>query len=330
MTARGRWQALACLVAGILAWPAWPAAAVDGDYPTHAIRLVVTTPAGSGMDVAARMLAEALRETLGQPVVVDNRSGGDGLIAIRLVQAAAPDGYTWLVTSSGQMSIIPLLHDTPPYDAERDFVPVTIFARYPLALVSVPSLPVHSVGELAAYTRAQPQALEYGSASNVYRVGTEMFLHQSGARMRPIPYRGVPAVVNALLAGEVQVAIINVIAAAPLVASGKLRALAVTGDARDPALPGTPTFAQAGLSDYTFATWAGVFAPVGTPPALVQRMHAAIAEATGSAAMRGRFAAADITPVAIGRDAMKAVMAGDRVTYGPLAREVRADDVNAR
>lgn len=312
---------------GLLALAAAPAmraaAATDAEWPGKPIRLVVPTPAGSSMDVGARLLSEAWRNSLGA-VVVENRPGADGIIASRLVAQSPPDGCTLLVASNGQMSLTPLMHDPMPYDFERDFTAVAMIARWPLVLVVTPALPVSTLAEFIAYAKARPDALNYGSGSANYVVATERALTLAGIRLRQIPYGGVAAVANALVAGDVQAAVINVIHAAPLVKAGKLRGLAVNADVRQPLLPDVPTFVEAGMPRYDFAIWSGIYAPAGVPAPIVARLQAATAEVVRQPDIAARLAASGNMPAFGGAREMRALLAHERSTLGPLARTLRA------
>ncbi|MFO1415000.1 MAG: tripartite tricarboxylate transporter substrate binding protein [Burkholderiales bacterium] len=296
--------------------------AQDRGWPNRTVRLVVTAPPGSGVDVGARLLAESWRTTLG-PVVVDNRPGADGIIATRFVAQAPADGYTLLLASNAQMSLTPLAHDPPPYNFERDFVAVAMLARWPVVLVVTPSLPVTTLAEFVAYARARPDALDYGSASANYAVATERLLQLTGLRLRRIPYGSVGATANALAAGDVQAAIVNVISAVPLVKAGRLRALAVNTEARQPLLPDVPTFAEAGVPRFDFTVWSGVFAPAGLPAAVVARLQDATTAAVLDPDVAARMTAAGMAPVVGGTREMRAAIAEERRALGALARELR-------
>ncbi len=319
---RARRGALRALLATLAAPLVRTAVAADGEWPGKPIRLVVTTPAGSGIDVAARLLAEAWRPALGT-VVVENRPGADGIIASRLVAQAPPDGCTLLVASNGQMSVTPLLHDPPPYDFERDFTPIAMIARWPLVLATTSSLPVASLAEFIAYAKARPDALNYGTASANYTIATERAFALAGLRLRQIPYGGVAAVANALVAGDVHAAVINIIHAAPLVKAGKVRGLAVNADVRQPLLPGVPTFAEAGMPRYDFAIWSGIFAPAGVPAPIVARLQEATAAVVRAPEVAVRLAGAGMTPDFAGPRAMRAAIERERSAFGGLARTLR-------
>ena len=311
------------LVLLLLALP-WTGASAQG-YPARPIKMVVGLPAGSGLDFVSRIIAENLRDTLGQTVVVENKPGADGIIAARHVAAAAPDGYTLLEATSGQMTITPVLHTDVPYDPLRDFVPIALVARWPLALVVTPDVPANTVQELVAYAKAHPDKLNYGAASSNYMLATEMLAGLTGTQMRHIPYPSIPAVINALLAGDVQVGMVNMLSLAPSIKAGKLRALAVNSAGREPMLPGVPTLAEAGIRDYTFVMWMGMFAPAGTPPDVVARLQAAVSQALQSEDVRSRLAAAGVVPVNGSSQVLRDTIDRDTRIYSGLAKSLRTD-----
>ena len=295
-----------------------PAAAAD--FPARPIRMVVAAPAGSGLDVTVRIVSERLQAELGVPVVVEDRPGGDGIIATQFVAAAAPDGYTLLPASQAQMTIHPVLREKLSYDPQRDFVPVAMIANVPLVLVVNPSLPVASVGDLVALAKAKPGDLNYGSGSSTFMFGTELFLRLTGTSVRHVPYNGVPPAISCLLAGDVQMAMVNLPPALAHLRSGKLRALAVNGDVREPSIPDVPTLAEAGVRGFDYAVWVGVFAPAGTPGGVVAKLNAAIAKSLAAPAVQEKLRAAGILPVASTPEALGETVRRERGLIEGLAR----------
>ncbi len=317
---RKRLVVVAMLLCALPSAGAW-----SQDYPTRPIRIVVGSTAGSGIDIGSRMLAEKLRDEFGQPVVIEIKAGADGMIAAGHVAATAPDGHTLLAATNAQMAIVPILQDKPPYDPVRDFEPISMIARYPVVLVAIPTVAVHSVPELVAYGKAHPGELNYGSASSSFMFGTELFKQLSGADLHHIPYIGVPAVVTALLAGDVQVALLTVLAASPHIKAGKLRALAVTSNAREPLLPDVPTFAEVGVRGYDLEIWVAIFAPARTPPEIVARLHSAIARSLDAPEMRGKFAAAGMVPASSSPQFVRETILRDTKTYAAFKAALRAN-----
>jgi tripartite-type tricarboxylate transporter receptor subunit TctC len=295
-------------------------------YPARPIKIVVGLPPGSGVDMVTRIVADKLRDALGQPVVVENRSGADGIIAARYVSSSAADGYTLFAASSGQMSVIPVMYTPAPFDPARDFAPISLVAQWSLALVVTPDVPASSVQELVAYAKAHPGKLNYGSASSNYMLATEMFTRLTGTQLRQIPYTAVPGVMNALLAGDVQVAVINTLTLAPYVKSGKLKALAIAGASRDPALPDVPTLREAGVPGYSYVMWMGMLAPAGTPPEVLAKLQATVAQIIETADVRERLAGAGVVPLGSSSQTLRETIERDSQTYSTLAKSLRTDD----
>jgi tripartite-type tricarboxylate transporter receptor subunit TctC len=247
-------------------------------YPNHALRMVVPSSAGGGADIVARIVAPKLAERLGQQVVVDNRPGAGTVIGGEVVAKAPPDGYTLLMGVS-TLATNPVIYKKMPYDALRDFAPVTQIASLPNVLVVHPSLPVKTAQELIAFARAHPGQLSYGSPGNGTNphLAMELFCSMAKLRMVHIPYKGsAPAVID-LVAGHITVMAATALTGIPHVRSGRLRALAVTSATRTNAAPGVPTIAESALPGYDAVQWYGVLAPVQTPADIVTKLHAEIA-----------------------------------------------------
>jgi tripartite-type tricarboxylate transporter receptor subunit TctC len=256
-------------------------AAVIGQtgFPAKPVRLVVGFPPGGTADILARVLAQKMAETWSQQVVVDNRAGAAGTIGANLVAKSAPDGYTLLMAALASQAIAPSLFAAVPYDAERDFAPVSNVAELALVLVVNPALPVKNVKELIALAKARPMQLNYGSGGNgsSQHLATELFSMQAGIRMVHVPYKGSPLVLGDLISGQLALSIDNPTTVLPQVRTGKLRALAVTSARRWPAAPELPTIAEAaGLPGFEVIGWFGVLAPAGTPSDVISKLNAEI------------------------------------------------------
>jgi len=262
-------------------------------YPAKPVRMVVPFPASGTTDLLARAVAQKLSEAWGQQVIVDNRPGAGGNIGSELVAKAAPDGYTLLMGTVGTHSINPSLYTKMPYDHVKDFTPVILVAGVPNVLVVNPSLPVHSVAELIAYAKANPNKLNFassGSGTSIHLSG-ELFKVMAGVDMTHVPYKGSAPALTDLMGGQVQLMFDNLPSSLPFIKAGKLRALAVTSATRASALPDTPTLAESGLAGFEASSWFGVLAPAGTPHDIVAKLNAAIAAWLASPEAKEKLAA---------------------------------------
>ena len=265
-------------------------AAAGQNYPVRPVRLVVPSSPGGGTDISARIIAPKLSEYLGQQVVVDNRPGAGTMIGGEVVARAAPDGYTLLMGIS-TLAINPAIYRKVPYDALRDFAPVSQAVALPNVLVAHPSLPVRSVKELIAFARARPGQLNFASAGlgTSPHLSMELFLSMTKLKMVHVPYKGSgPGVVD-LVAGHVPLMMPNMLSALPHIKTGRLRALGVTSARRAAGAPDIPTIAEAGVPGYEAVQWYGVLAPAGTPRAIVTRLHAQIVRVLQLPDIRQRF-----------------------------------------
>lgn len=290
-------------------------------YPDKLIRLVIGVPAGSGADLGSRILAAGLEAELGQRVIVDNRPGADGIIAVRHVTTAPADGYTLLYGLGSQIAINPATFASLPYDPKRDLVPISLVTRQPLLLAVHPSLPVTTVKGLVAHTRAHPGTVNYGSGTSTFMLAAEAFKQQTGADMMNIPFNGNGPAVTALVAGTVQVVVAATPGAMGHVQSGAIRVLAVSGSKRLAEQLDVPTFAEAGLEE-DVPVWTGLFAPAGTPREVVDRLHAAVVHALGTQTVRDRFVAnADIVVTSTPEE-LAAVAARDTARMEALVKRI--------
>jgi len=241
-------------------------------YPAKPIRLIVPGAAGSPPDALARIIGEPLA-ALGQPVVVENRPGGIGTLALGVVAKAVPDGHTLGIISLTQM-VAPSLLPEIPYDTERDLAPVTQLVWTANILVVRPSSPLATLGELVALAKARPRHLTCASAGNgtPSHLAAALFMHHAGIEIQHVPFKGIPAGLTAVMGEQVDIAFAGVATALPLVRSGKLRALATAGARRLPALPDLPTIAELGFAGYQLNEWYGVVAPVGTPREVIVKL----------------------------------------------------------
>ena len=273
---------------------ACPLPAPAQKYPDKPIRLVVAFPTGSPY-ILALLLSEKLRDLLGQPVVPDFRGGAGGNLAAEIVAKAPADGYTLLLTSA-TIVISPSLFPKLGYDTFRDFTPVTLLATVPNVLVVHPSVPARSLGELVKLAKAHPGKLNYGSGGvgSGSQLGSELFRTLNGISMVHVPYKGAALALSAMLGGEVDLVTSTVPAAIPLVANGRVRALAVMAPARVAALPNVPTTAEAGMPELVVITWYGLFAPAGVKPDIIERLNSEFVSAMNAPDTRGKLAKVEL------------------------------------
>ena len=255
-----------------LALPGSASLAVAQTYPSKPVRLVVPYPAGGPLDTIARILAQHL--SLGQNIVVENRSGAGGSIGAEFVARSAPDGYIMLIGNSGPMTINPVLQEKLGYDTRKDFSPVAWLTSAQMVLMVHPSLPVRSVKELVALARAHPGLLNYGSAGvgNLTHLGMELFQSVAKLKLNHVPYKGVAPAYIDLMSGEIQVMFGNVSGPLEFIRQGRLRALAVTSSKPSPVLPQLPILAD-NYPGFNLVTWTGMFLPAGTPEAIRARLQ---------------------------------------------------------
>lgn len=263
-------------------------------FPDRAIRIVVPWPPGGGTDILARAVAARMATTLGQPVVVDNRAGANGAIGSQEAARARPDGHTLLLVTADTHGIAPALRADLPYDAERDFAPVIWLTTQPLALCLNPGVPATDVAGFLALARARPGALAYASwgIGSTAHMAMERLMLVSGTQLTHVPYRGAAPAVTDLMAGQVQAMFTGPATilqhAGP---AGRLRCLATASPRRPSPLPDLPTFAEAGMAGLDMELWFGLAAPAGTPPAVIDALHRAAAEALGAQPVLERIAA---------------------------------------
>jgi tripartite-type tricarboxylate transporter receptor subunit TctC len=295
------------------------------NYPTRPIRLVVPYAVGGGTDVLARLAAKELQDALGQAVVVDNRPGAAAIAGTEFVARSAPDGYTLLMAPSGPLVVNPVLRKTIPYSPQKDFVPISVMGRLPLMVTVNASMPIHSVKDLVAYAKAHPGELTYASSAPLFLLATELFKQKTGTNFLLIPYKSSGESINALMAGQVTMAIADVPPLAGLVKSGKLRALAYTDERRSATFPDVPTVAEAGLAGTEVATLVGIVAPAGTPPSIVKKLQDVMIKAAKKPEMRERFAALGAEPVGGTSEEFANAIRADTERWAEVARRARIE-----
>jgi len=267
-------------------------------WPGKPIRLIVGFAAGGSTDVTARIIAQALSDRLGQPVVVENRGGAGGNIGADAVAKADPDGYTLLMATSSTFAANPNLYKSLPFDVQKDFAPITVTAFIPNLLVVNPSVPANNVADFIAYLKANPDKLNFASAGNgtSQHLSGELFNSLAGVRMTHVAYRGGAPAVSDLLGGQVQVIFAPLVEVIQQVRGEKLKALGITTAKRSPLLPEIPTI-QESLPGYEVALWNGLLAPAKTPPDIIDRINRATIEALRSPEVRAKLAEQGSEPV---------------------------------
>ena len=302
-----------------------PALVFAQSYPARPIKIIVPFAPGGFTDVVARILQQQLSQSVGQPVVVENRPGAGSTIGADAVAKAKPDGYTLAMVSTTHV-ISPHLYKTLPYDPIRDFTPVMKLAEGPYVLVAHPSFAAKSVRELIALARAQPGKIDYASSGNgsaQHLVGA-LFSMMSGAKLNHVPYKGSNQAMQDVLGGQVPLSFVGMPNALPGLASGKLRALAVTTRKRSDDLPDVPTLDEAGVPGYDATVWLGLLAPPGTPRDVVLKLHAEIAKILSTAEARSLMRSAGVEVAVSSPEEFNALMQAELERWGKVVRETGA------
>jgi len=282
----------------VLSLAASSTAHAQQSYPARPIHLIVPSSPGGGTDITARLIAPKLSGELGHQVVIENRAGAGTMIGGELVARAAPDGYTLLMGIS-TLAINPAMYRKVPYDALKDFAPISQVVSLPNILVAHPSLPVRNVKDLIAFAKSRPREINFASAGmgTSPHLSMELFLTMTGLKMSHVPYKGSGQGVVDVLAGHVSLMTPSILTALPYAKDGRLRALGVTSARRAAGAPDIPTIAEAGVPGYEATQWFGVLAPAGTSRDIVARVHDAIVRVLGEPQMKQRFSADGAEPV---------------------------------
>ena len=291
-------------------------------FPSRPIRLIVPQPPSGTVDMLARIIGQKLADALGQPVVIDNRAGASGIVGSDLVAKAPADGHTILMTMTSHTTT-PSLYAKLPYDAIRDFVPVSMVTSAALMLVVNPALPVHNVKDLIAHAAARPERINFTSAAigSGGHLAGELFKTMTGLKVTHVPYRGTGPAVIALIANEVQYMFAGLLPAQAQVKTNRLRALAVTSAKRSALIPELPTVIESGLPGFEVIGWYGVLAPAGTPPAIVNRLHAEIIKVLALRDIRERIAGDGAEVVGDTPAQFAAFLKTDIARWAPLIKQ---------
>lgn len=307
-------------LSGLLAMPAIGARA--GTWPEDRVTIVTSLPAGSTVDLTTRIYADQLARMWGKPVVVDNRGGGNGVLACQMVARARPDGLTLLATSAMTHAANPSLYARPPYDAVADFDAVARYGASPFVVMAYKQLGARSLAALTQMLKDRPGDLSFGAGSVPSRLASELYRQLVDAEAVYVGYRGNQAGFPDLLNGRIAFMAVDVVGAKPLVDRGEVDAIALSDDERHPAVPDVPTSAEAGLPDYRFTTWSGMYAPKNTPREIVARIHADMTEAYALPEVRARIlgmGGSQVPPM--GPDAFQAFTVQQIAAWGRIIRQ---------
>lgn len=306
-----------------------PFAAAAQDWPSRSIRIIVPFAPGGATDIPARLVAPKLTESLGQPVVIENRTGAGGIIGIQAAAKSDPDGYTMLMATNAEVVMHPTIYPKLPYDPQKDFLPVSIMLESPMLLVTSASSSFNSLGDIIAAAKAKPGSVTYSTAGtgSTSHVLTEMLAQQAGIKLLHVPYKGGAPASAAAASGEVAFALLNLGSALNFVKGGKAKALAVTSAQRHPNFPDWPTAGEAGISGFNEAIWIGMFAPAGVRKEIVDRMSTELAKALRAPDVRERLVSLGNEPLGTTPDEAAARIKRESPRYGAAIKQanIRAE-----
>ena len=313
----------AAVVAGLLcAYTVSGTQAAESNYPNRPIRFIVPFAPGGPSDVLSRMVGMKLTDTFGQTLVVDNRGAVGGILGVELAANAPPDGYTLLLAANSLLTINPHAYIKLPYDPQRDLQPITQLTSGGNVVVVHPSVAAKSIKEFIALAKSSPGKLNYATTGTGNVLGIANFKVRAGIDMVAIAYKGTGQAVIDLVAGHVQFFFMSPLVAVTNVNSGKLRALAVTSETRNPALPDTPTVAESGVPGFKNITWHSVLVPAGTPRPIVKRLNAEMVKIVNLPDVKERFLGQGLTPVGSTPEQMSALIKEETIEYGKLVRQI--------
>ena len=294
-------------------------ALAQAEYPNRPIRIVVGFTPGGGNDIIARIFGQKLSESLGQPVIIENKPGAGAILATEYVARSAPDGYTLLVGASGAMVINPAVYEKLNYDTMRDFKPVSELGSFPLILIVNAKSPFKSLADLVAYAKANPDKANYSSSSAAFQLATELFKQKTGVPMQMIPYKGANDSVTAVISGEVTATIADAGPVTSQVNGGNARALAVAAPKRAESLPDVPTMKEAG-ADVEAVLWSGIFVPAATPPEIVSKLEAEFIRIARLPDVVSRLKLLNIDSVGNSSEEFSRIIAADLERWKAVAR----------
>ena len=318
---------LACAALGMAATQA-PVWAQSGKFPDRPVKLIVTYPPGGSSDLMARVMGQKLSDIWGQPVIIESKPGAAGSIGMEFAARQPNDGYTFVIGNLGPAGVNPLLQKLP-YSMEKDFIPVSLSATGANILVVPANSPYKSVKDIIADAKANPGKLSFGTSGpgSMSHLAAELLMRQTGVKMVAIPYKGGGQAVTDVLAGQLPMIISDALPVSQHIASGKLRALAITSEKRSPLFPEIPTFAEAGVDGMVALNWWGVFLPAGTPQAVVDNYNAALSKAMVNADLKGRFNKLGVEPHSSTPAEFRTFLNNEKVKYSKLIADnnIKAD-----
>jgi len=288
------------------------------DYPARPVRIIVAYQAGQGTDVATRFVAEQLSKAIGQSFFIENRAGAGGNVGTAEAARAAPDGYTLTMGTSGTQTMNPFLYASTGYDAEKAFEPIILVSRFPMVIAAGPSATFKSVTEALDAARANPKSADMAMPSTTARLVVELLKERTGISLFGVPYKGSPAAATDVLGGQLPLLIDTISAAKPGLASGKLRALAVTSAKPSALLPGVPTVAEQGVPGFDVSAWNALYAPKGTPAAVITRLNAEVAKVLAQPDTQQRLLQLGHEPVGGTPAELAAFEKTEREKWGPI------------
>ncbi len=288
-------------------------------YPGKPVRIIVGYSAGGGNDLIVRVMAPRLSEGLGQPIIIENKPGAQAIIACEYVAKASPDGYTLLMGPTGPMAMNPATYSKLPYSPQRDFAPISQIGQFPLIVAVGASLPVRSVKELIEYAKTNPTKVNYAASAAAFQIATELFKQKTGTDFVHIPYKGSGESVQAVIAGQVTMTIVDPPPVSGPLRAGTARGLAITSAQRHPSWPDLPTLAEEGI-DVEVGLWTAFFAPARTPPAIVARLQKEVARVVRLPDVREGLARLGVDPVGGSSEELGRVLARDIEKWTAVAR----------
>ena len=286
----------AAIAAASITHPSWAEEGNAANYPNKPMRMIVGFAAGGGNDLFARLVGQKLAEVLGQPVVIENKPGAGGRLAMEYAMGQPADGYTLVVGATGQTAIASAIYPKLPYHPTRTFTPLSMIASFPLILAGPMNEAIRSVKDLVAWGKAHPEKSNYATSSPAFTITSELFKLKSGMPAQAIPYKSSSEMLLSIAGGQTLFAIADGPPTVPLVLGGKIRALAVTGAARSSELPEVPSMAEVGFPDVNIGLWSGLFVLAGTPPAISNKVEKALRQTLADAGVREKLKAMAVNP----------------------------------